>query len=220
MPRRKFNRFRVEKPAPELLARYLQVYPTEPLARRPQTCRPLSSPELFGNQQPLVLDLGCGRGEFVVAQAQQQPQINFVGVDIHWKSLYASVNRVAQQALPNVKFVRGDLRWLLNVIPSESIYGIYLLFPAPVMKKRYLNRDVLVEQFCHSLERILEPGGRFHFVTDSRPYFEAKVDLLQRVTHLVLQTQSTDFEGGITRYQKYWENFQEASWRAEFLKTP
>ena len=216
--RKKFNRFQVPTPNPAQIARYALVYRAEDLYHRADTVQPLSSEAVFGNSKPLILDLGSGRGEFIVGQAQAEPDKNFVGIDLHWKSIYDSINKVSKLALTNLKFVRADLRWILNIVPDLSVEAAFLLFPAPVMKMRYLRKDVLTAPFLCQLHRVLISGGHFHFVTDSEAYFAKKQQLVEHSNLFILQEQRASYEGGHTRYQQYWESFGIQSWRAEYLK--
>src|SRR5690606_36522778 len=93
MPRVKLSRFKVREPAPEALATYLISYPGHTLHFHPETLPPITSPALFGDDRPLVLDLGCGRGRFIIERAQQDPARNYAGIDFHQKSLWDAVNK-------------------------------------------------------------------------------------------------------------------------------
>ncbi len=216
--RRKLNRFRVTIPEQAIIDRYMLSYLSRNLYYRPETERPISSSGIFGNEQPLILDLGCGRGEFIIAQAQRFPAINFVGIDSHRKSLYDAVNKLSQQALKNLKFIHADLRWVLGIVPDGSVEEAFLLFPAPLMKKRYIKKDVLTASFIRHIHRILKDGGRFHFVTDIAAYFEVKLALINDLDLLSPASVVSSFEGGITRYQKLWEDYEEPSLRIEYVK--
>ena len=217
--RRKFNRFRVKAPDQAVIDRYGLFYPTDQLHFQPEKLEPISAGTLFGNQRPLTLDLGCGRGEFLVSLAHEQPDENFVGFDSHRKSIYAAINQAHQHGLQNVKLINADLRWVLQKMPDETAKKVFLLFPPPVMKKKYLKRDLLTEAQLDHIYRILQPGGHFYFVTDSGPYFTAKLALIEARGGLSRTRLSASFEGGITRYQQFWENFAEKSLRAEYIKS-
>lgn len=216
--RRKLNRFRVTIPEPQQLERYLIYYPPKLVYHQPETLRPISSLEIFGNRQPLILDLGCGRGEFSIAQAQQCPEKNYVGVDSHLKSLHDAVNQASKQQLANVKFIHSDLRWVLIKVPETSVAEIFCLFPPPVMKKKYIKKDVITAQFIEHIYRILEVGGKFHLVTDIRKFFQAKLTLIESLGLFSRSAVSESFEGGLTRYQQLWEGHQAPSLRAKFIK--
>lgn len=176
----------------------------------------IGSEELFGNKRPLILDIGCGRGEFTVEQAKRFPQRNYVGIDTHAKSLYVAINRAAAARVNNLKFIRIDAENGLQRIEDDGLAEIYLLFPPPVLKEKYLHKDVITSQFVASVERTLGEDGRFHFVTDIPTYFVQKVALVQSHTSLQLVNQTESIEGGITRFQTLWEGYGELSYRALF----
>ena len=216
--RKKFNRFKVKMPQQSVLERYLLAFPAETLHFQPQTLPSINAVALFDNDRPLQVDLGCGRGEFVISQALRYPDINFAGIDSHRKSIYACLNLAAQHKVENVKFIHGDLRWVLGKVTDESVAVAYLLFPAPVLKKKYRQRDVVNVLFVSHIHRMLEMGGRFHLVTDSVAYFRAKRRLIKDMGLLDEVQIRARMEGGITRYQQFWEQFDETTWRAEYVK--
>jgi tRNA (guanine-N7-)-methyltransferase len=220
MTRRKFNRFRVKPPEAAAFEQYCLIYPPKTLHFAPQTLPTINAETLFQNQNPLVIDLGCGRGEFVVAQAIEHPTCNFVGIDCHRKSIYAAVNRAQEQQVSNIRFILSDLRWVLQKVATASVQTIYLLFPAPVMKKKDRQRDVLTVALIEQLARMLRPGGHFHFATDADDYFQVKVSLIEAQNLFDTHRIQADFEGGLTRYQKFWEALEEKPQRAIFLKVP
>lgn len=218
MGRLKLKRFRVKPPSPEVLAQYLRVYPPRDLYYRPQTLPPITSPTLFGNDRPLVLDLGCGRGEFVVAQAARCPDANFAGLDWHLKSVWDAVNRARQSGLDNVRFVKTDFRLALPIVPDESVREVYLLFPPPVLAHKRRSLDLLTDATLRQIHRVLAADGLFHFVTDRPTYFELKRALIEESGLFTILSASQAIEGGLTWYQQFWERFQIESRRLECRK--
>jgi tRNA (guanine-N7-)-methyltransferase len=216
MPRRKLDRFPVDLPCDEALRRYYRSYDGATLYHLPATVPDITSCSLFGNEQPLVLDLGCGRGEFLLAQAQRHPEYNYVGFDWQRKYLYDAINHVARLDLPNVLFLRADLRQMMCKITTETASVLLLLFPPPVMKHKHQRKDLLTEAFVAELVRILIPGGTLTFITDHRLYFEQKRLLFEK--HLRCTLMSEGFEGGLTWFQRVWERHRLPSLRAEYHK--
>jgi tRNA (guanine-N7-)-methyltransferase len=218
MGRLKLKRFRVKPPPPEALARYLRIYEPRDLYHRPQTLPPITSLTLFGNDRPLVLDLGCGRGEFVVAQAVQRPDENFAGLDWHLKSVWDAVNRARKAGLDNVRFVKTDFRLALQLVPDESVHEAYMLFPPPVLAHKRRSRDLLAGATLRQIHRLLAADGLFHFVTDQPEYFELKHALIEESGLFAILSASQAIEGGLTWYQQFWERFQIESRRLECRK--
>jgi tRNA (guanine-N7-)-methyltransferase len=216
MPRRTLDRFSVSQPSDGALRRYYRTYDARTLYFAPATLPDITSAALFGNARPLVLDLGCGRGEFIIAQAQQHSDRNHVGLDLQRKYLYDAVNSAERYDLENLLFLRVDLRQVLVKIPCESIAGMYLLFPSPVVKRKHQRKDVLTPVFVAGLADILAPDGSLTLVTDHRRYFERKTALLDSRLRR-LQT-SEGLEGSITWFQRVWERHGLPSLRAEYAK--
>lgn len=215
MSRLKLQRFKVKPPPPDVAARYLRDYPGDVLYRAPQSFPPISGLELFGNDRPLVFDLGCGRGEFLIAQALERPDENFVGFDWHRKSAWDAVNRAWRAGLENVRVIRADLRMALGLVPDGAAYEAYMLFPPPVVRPSRRSADALSEETLRQIRRVLITGGAFHFVTDHPGYFAAKRALIEATGLFAVQSESQAFEGGLTRFQRFWEGFDIASRRLE-----
>jgi tRNA (guanine-N7-)-methyltransferase len=217
MPRLKLKRFKVKEPTPDALARYFHLYDPKDLHYRPDTVPPIAA--LFGQDRPLALDLGCGRGEFLVRQAAERPATDFAGIDWHIKSLWDAVNRAEQAGLDNVRFIKTDLRLAFNIVPDESVSEVHMLFPPTSSiepPKRKL--DPLPEQTLRAIHRILLPGGPFHFVSDHAGYFEWKRALIEQAGLFEVVLIRRGFEGGQTRFQRIWENFEIESLRLECRK--
>jgi tRNA (guanine-N7-)-methyltransferase len=220
MSRLKLKRFRVETPAPSVLAKYLHEFKGEQIFHKWDTIPPLSSEYLFGNIRPLVLDLGCGRGEFLTMQAGQNPALNFVGIEVHLKSVWSAINRATDDNLENVRFIKADVRRILPKFPTESVQTVYLLFPPPHLEYKRLKKDILNLDLINAVHQVLMPGGEFFFVTDNPTYFGLKRGLIE-TTGLLQETDiSTGFEGGITRFQRFWEQFGIPSLRVRYIKPP
>ena len=216
MPRRALDRFSVPHPSDTALQRYLRVYDGATLHFAPASLPDITSAKLFGNGRPLVLDLGCGRGEFLLAEARRHPERNHAGLDMQRKYLYDAVNAAETFELDNVVFLQVDLRQALAKVPSETVTMIHLLFPSPVTKRKHQRKDVLTPEFIAGLVRILVPGGGLAFVTDHRLYFEQKTALLDGLLQR-LRT-SEGLEGGITWFQRVWERHGLLSLRAEYAR--
>lgn len=206
----------MRQPSDAALRRYYRCYNGATLHFAPNSLPSITSADLFGNDRPLVLDLGCGRGEFLIAQARQNPDRNHVGLDVQRKYLYDAVHAAERLDLDNLLFVRVDLRQALVKVPCETVAAVFLLFPSPVTKRKHLRKDVLTPAFIAGLARILLPGGGLTFVTDHRLYFERKTQLLDGQFHR-LRT-SEGLEGGITWFQRIWERHGLPSLRAEYVK--
>ena len=216
MPRRRLDRFALVPPCDEALRRYYRNYDGASLYHRPADIPNITSFNLFDTTLPLVLDLGCGRGEFLLAQAECHPEYNYVGLDWQRKYLYDAVNHAQSLDLPNALFLRVDLRQAMSKIPAETAAALFLLFPPPVVKRKHQGKDLITEAFIAELARVLIPGGMLTFVTDHRFYFDQKRPLFDRQLLCILLSEG--FEGGVTWFQQIWERHGLASLRAEYRK--
>ncbi len=205
MSRLKLKRFRVKPPLPEVQATYLRDYDPAQVYHLPHEVPPISSPALFGNDHPLSLDLGCGRGDFLITQAAEHPAENFVGIDWHLKSLWDAMHKAQRATLDNVRLIKVDFRLALTIVPDESVREVFLLFPPPMLLHKRINADPLPEPLLPQIHRVLAPGGWFHFVTDHPEYFEIKRALIEGSGLFTLEAESQAFEGGITWFQRFWE---------------
>lgn len=135
--------------------------------------KPLDWPDIFGNSQPLALEIGCGTGHFILELAGKQPEINFLAIDIYNKGCLKTCAKIDEAGLHNVRVMRVEARWLLEKgLQPESLSAVYINCPDPWPKKRHLNRRLVNREFLLTLAQVLMPGGSFFFTTDFDNYAE------------------------------------------------
>ncbi len=219
MPRLKLKQFKVDEPPTDVLVRYLRLYDAKDLYHRPYTVTPITSGALFGDDHPLVLDLGCGRGEFLVREAAARPGTNFVGIDWHLKSLWDAISQAHAAGLENVRLVKADFRLVFSIVPDESVSEVMMLFP-PTASIEHPKRksDPLPESTLREIHRILGPGASFHFVSDHAAYFAWKRALIGDSGLFDVVSFRRGFEGGQTRFQRIWERMELETLRLECRK--
>lgn len=218
MPRKKYNRFKLEPPAPSIQARYLSVYSGRDIHNQPHAVAPITSAERFGDTAPLVLDIGCGRGEYIISCAAEDPATNFIGIDRNGKSLLDAVNRAHAARLDNLRFIQADILFLLPFMTDSSVREVSVLFPPPFLKYAHRQRDILSAVNLPHLVRILEAGGLFSFASDHADYFAEKTALIRQTTPLIERHASVGMEGGLTRFQQRWEGYGVQTQRVQFYK--
>jgi tRNA (guanine-N7-)-methyltransferase len=136
-----------------------------------QLSAPADFSRIFGNDQPLALEIGCGIGDFIVQLAEQNPQLNFLAVDIYNKGCYKTCRKIDQAALANVRVMRIEARYLLaRYLPLESLAAVYINCPDPWPKKRHRQRRLVNRDFLQTALHYLRPGGDFFFTTDFADY--------------------------------------------------
>jgi len=128
---------------------------------------------IFGNSNPLALEIGCGTGHFVLQQAIRQPQTNFIAIDIYNKGCLKTCAKIDAAGLDNVRVVRVEARWLLaSGLQPESLSAVYINCPDPWPKKRHRQRRLVNRDFLETLAHYLKPGGDLYFSTDFDDYAE------------------------------------------------
>ncbi len=131
----------------------------------------------FGNDRPLVAELGCGKGEYSLKLAQLFPLKNFVGIDIKGARLWRAASDAAALGLANVVFVRARVEQVDSLFGPAEIEEIWLPFPDPFPKRRHQAKRLTGPEFLRRYRRILRPGGRLHLKTDD----EGMLDFSQRM---------------------------------------
>ncbi len=134
---------------------------------------PLSWRELFGRQAPVVLDVGCGNGRYLIGSAVWRPDHDHVGIDILPLVLRYATRRANQRGLTNLRFAACDgWRFLSGFVPPGSLAEIHCYHPQPYPDARHVQRRLLTPAFLALLHRALLPGGLFYVQTDNPAYWE------------------------------------------------
>jgi tRNA (guanine-N7-)-methyltransferase len=140
---------------------------------------PVSWPEMFGNRAPVELEVGSGKGLFLVNAARANPSHNFFGIELAKKYARWTAERVARQRLANVRVLPGDARQFFSrYVPPASLRAVHVYFPDPWWKTRHKKRRVFTEALVADVERGLEPGGELRVATDVCEYFKVICSLM------------------------------------------
>jgi tRNA (guanine-N7-)-methyltransferase len=127
----------------------------------------------FGRNAPVILEIGFGNGESLASMAEQHPDYNFLGIEVHRPGVGHLLQLIHARQLGNMRLICADAVEVLNQnIPDQSLAGISLFFPDPWPKKRHHKRRILQPEFVELMTRKLKVGGLFHFATDWREYME------------------------------------------------
>jgi len=127
---------------------------------------------------PLVLEVGCYFGHTLVELALQNQDINFLGIDIKYKRVVKSCRKIINKKLINAKIALGDVQDLLNVLPSQSLYGICIFFPDPWLKNRHERYRYLDKEFIKTVTTILSSHGFLWIKTDHKKYYEEILSII------------------------------------------
>jgi len=144
--------------------------------------RPIDWSDEFGRRAPLALEIGCGTGHFIVQRAMQQPDTNFLAIDIYNKGCLKTCNKLDAARIANVRVLRVEARELLiKALPAESLQAVYINCPDPWPKKRHRDRRLVNRDFLEVTLRRLVPDGDFFFSSDQHDYAEQVVAALTEV---------------------------------------
>ncbi len=121
--------------------------------------------EFFGNDAPIVLELGCGKGEYTVGLGKLYPEKNFIGIDIKGARMWSGAKSSHSEGMKNVAFLRTDIELLAHFFASDEVSEIWITFPDPQMKK--VNKRLTGTRFMRLYRQVLEPNGLLHLKTDS-----------------------------------------------------
>jgi tRNA (guanine-N7-)-methyltransferase len=147
------------------------------------TPTPLSWPAVFGNDHPVEIEVGFGKGLFLLTAARACPEINFLGIEIVRKYQLFTATRLAKRQVGNVRLACGDARtFFRDYLAPASVQGVHVYFPDPWWKKRHHKRRLFTAEFSRECERILRPGGMLYVVTDVEEYFGTITALIGQST--------------------------------------
>ena len=161
---------------------------------------------LFGNGNPVVLEIGCGKGKFARELAKREPDINVLALEKAANVLVIAAEKAMEENLENLKFLHGGAEYLEKFLRPESIERIYLNFSCPYPKNRYANHRLTNPRFLKSYDVILKKGAEIHQKTDNMHFFEYSIEQLSgygfSLKNISLDIHNSDFEGNIeTEYE-------------------
>ncbi len=135
--------------------------------------------QIFGNDRPIYVEIGMGKGQFIHTMAKEHPEINYVGVEKYSTVLLRAVQKMELEELPNLKFIRMDAEEIAEVFGPGEVAKIYLNFSDPWPKDRHAKRRLPSREFLARYDKILAKDGRIEFKTDNRPLFDFAVEELE-----------------------------------------
>jgi tRNA (guanine-N7-)-methyltransferase len=143
---------------------------------------PLDWSRVFGNVNPVEIEVGFGKGLFLVNSGCGRPGTNFFGIEIERKYTLFTATRLAKRGLRNVKVAACDARWFLEAhVKAGSVAAVHVYFPDPWWKNRHRKRRLFTEPFAAQCARVLASGGHLHFVSDVETYFAETALMLAQI---------------------------------------
>ena len=162
---------------------------------------------LFGNDNPIHLEIGCGKGRFAIGMAEQHPDVNFIAVEREEGALIMAAERCQQQPLPNLRFVSFDAAELREVFAPGEVDRIYLNFSDPWPPNRQRKRRLTWRAYLEVYDEILRQQGDLCFKTDNQRFFEWSLQEICQfgwlIQNISLDLHNSDFEGNVmTEYEE------------------
>lgn len=167
----------------------------------------LNYKKIFGNGNPVQMEIGCGKGGFVCELAAKNPDINYIAVEKSSNVIVSACERASRENLKNIIFINSGAEYLPKYIPERSIDRIYLNFSCPFPKKKYENHRLTSRHFLVTYGCILKQGAEIHQKTDNMRFFEYSMEQLSdfgfTLKNISLDLHNSGFEGNIeTEYEK------------------
>jgi tRNA (guanine-N7-)-methyltransferase len=213
-----------QPPDSRAIERYLRFYNSKELFWNSEMFPPLDSLHLFGNQQPLELEIGCGTADFLCALALEHPWINVVGVDVSLKPLFKAIRTAEAHGLQNIRFIKGDFKRMYPLLSAGALQAVYMHFPDPHMRQRFRKHRVVSPEFLDAINRALAPGGHLSIMTDHYEFFMEMLALLEqdaRFTKTHADRYLIGFEAPAkSKFQRIWEQHGLPTLRVELQTAP
>ena len=138
-----------------------------------------STLQIYGTQSPLRIEIGCGKGDFIIGTAQNEGAFNYVAVEKVGDVMVVAAEKVKSLGLTNVRLMRADAGSLDEYFPAHCVDRIYLNFSDPWPKKGYFKRRLTYRGFLEKYKKLLIPGGSIYFKTDDEALFDFSLEELQ-----------------------------------------
>lgn len=178
------------------------------------------SRKVFGNDNPLYLEIGCGKGGFAIEFARQNPDINLIAVEKTPNVLVTGMEEQMKLRLPNLKFCMGQAEYLEHLFHDGTIDRIFLNFSCPFPKKRYAMHRLTHARFLAIYHKIMKENAEIHQKTDNMHFFEFSLEQLSNngfpMKNISLDLHNSGFEGNImTEYEKRFTDLGQPIYRLE-----
>ena len=220
---RRIARIKLVPPSPQAAQKYLLDWDNRSLYHNPEKYPALTTENLFHtSSSPMVLEIGCGTGEFLISSAAAQPADHFVGVEISMRAIYHAVNQAEKAKLDNIIFIKADIRLLYPLMEPNSWQMIHLNYPDPNYSPGRRKHRIFDGQFLDASHMALTPDGQISVVTDQLAFLQDMLEIAENDLRFV-KTHEKRYREGFspaqkTRFQQAWERFQRTNYYFELRK--
>ena len=170
----------------------------------------------FKTDQPIILELGCGKGEYSVSLAELFPDINFIGVDIKGARMWKGAKQAFDKSLKNVGFLRTNIEIIDSFFAKDEVEEIWLTFPDPQMKKG--TKRLTATNFMEKYRKFLKPRGIIHLKTDSNFQYQYTLAMVKENNFRILAQTDDLYNSTLLDEVLAVQTFYEKQWRDRGLK--
>ncbi len=165
--------------------------------------------DFFKNNNPLILELACGKGEYTVDMARRYPENNFIGIDIKGARMWKGCKRSNEEGLKNVAFIRTQIELIQHFFGQSEVAEIWITFPDPHLRESRRKKRLTSPQFLQRYKNLVKDQGVIHLKTDDDTLFEYTKEVTEEFDHHII-TQSEDvyrdnIPGPVTEIQTFYE---------------
>ncbi len=168
--------------------------------------------EFFKNNHPLILELGCGKGEYSVGMAQRYPEKNFIGVDIKGARLWRGLKTAQEENLKNVAFVRTRIELSEYYFGQQEVDELWITFPDPQIKASRERKRLTSPRFLKRYARFLKPDAVIHLKTDALLLYDYTREVIEQGGHTLLDSNEDIYGSGMDNEITQIQTFYEKKW--------
>ncbi|WP_371185742.1 tRNA (guanosine(46)-N7)-methyltransferase TrmB [Thalassotalea maritima] len=180
--------------------------------------------QVFANDNPVTLEIGFGMGKSLVEMAKNDPNRNFIGIEVHRPGVGSCLALAEAQGVSNLRVYEHDaIEILADCIPKQSIDTLQLFFPDPWHKARHHKRRIVKPEFIESVRQVLKIGGVFHMATDWENYAECMLDDMRQAEHFENLSATNDYvprpdSRPLTKFENRGQNLGHGVWDIQFSR--
>lgn len=174
--------------------------------------------EVFGNNRPIVLELGAGKGEYSLLLAKKYPGKNFVAVDIKGDRLLKGAKEAKAEGIDNLVFLRIQIEHIELAFGKDEADEIWITFPDPFPKKTRAKNRMTSERFLHQYKNVLKKNGLIHLKTDNTGFFDFTHEVLQELNQDILYNTRDLYSDGVDNDATALQTYYERKWLKDGAK--
>lgn len=181
--------------------------------------------QIYGNHNPIILEIGFGMGKSLVEMAEQNPDKNYLGIEVHTPGVGACIAYAVEKNIKNLRVICHDATEILrDCIPDNSLMGLQLFFPDPWHKAKHHKRRIVQPHFIQTVCQKLIMNGFIHMATDWENYAEHMLDVLKNTARLTNQSLTDDYiprpkDRPLTKFEQRGHRLGHGVWDLYFIKT-